>query len=89
MLIFITDVIAIGLPTAQGLTLTTSFYWDRTPATREWSQRFMAHKDKPPSLIQAGCYSGARHWLQAVRDAGTTDAVQVAQKDAGDAVCAI
>lgn len=78
LLIFITDVISVGLPTAQGLLLTTSFYWDRTEETRAWAARFMKQKDRPPSLIQAGCYSGVRHWLGAVKAAGTTDADAVA-----------
>ena len=78
LLIFITDVLSVGLPTAQGLLLTTSFYWDRTPETRAWSERFMKHKDRPPSLIQAGCYTGVRHWMRAVQQGGTTDADAVA-----------
>lgn len=78
LLIFITDVLAVGLPVAGALDLMTSFYWDRTPATREWSKRFLAHKDKPPSMLQAGSYSGVRHWLRAVQAAGTTDAKAVA-----------
>src|SRR5213079_1703162 len=28
LLVFLTDVHALGLPTAQGLTITTTFYWD-------------------------------------------------------------
>src|SRR5579875_3227248 len=80
MVMFITDVLAIGLPTVQGLLLTTSFYWDRTPATRAWSQRFMAHKPKPPTMLQAGVYSGVRHYLQAVKDEKTTDPVAVAAR---------
>ncbi len=80
LVMFITDVLAIGLPTAQGLVLTTAFYWDRTPATRAWSQRFMAHKPKPPSMLQAGVYSGVRHYLQAVKDGGITDPVAIAAR---------
>lgn len=78
LLVFITDVVSVGLPTAQGLLLTTSFYWDRTDETRAWAGRFMKQKDRPPSLIQAGCYSGVRHWLGAVKAAGTMDADAVA-----------
>ena len=80
LLVFITDVLAVGLPTAQGLLLTTSFYWDRTPATREWSRRFMKQKPRPPSLIHAGTYSGVRHCLQAMRDSGSTDVNVVAAR---------
>ena len=80
LLIFITDVVAVGLPVAHGLLLTTSFYWDRTAETRAWSQRFMTKKDKPPSLIQAGTYSGVLHYLRAAQAAGSVDAKGVAAK---------
>lgn len=80
LLIFITDVISIGLPVAQGLQLTTSFYWDRTPQTRAWSERFMAKKDRPPSLIQAGTYSGMLHYLRATQAAGSVDSKAVVAK---------
>ena len=78
LLIFVTDVFSVGLPVAGGLDLTTSFYWDRTDATRAFTKRFMASKPKPPSMLQAGSYSGVRHWLAAVAKAGTTDAKTVA-----------
>ena len=78
LLVFITDVLAVGLPVAQGLQLTTSFYWDRTPETRAWSQRFMKRKDAPPTMIQASTYTGVRHYLRAVQDGGTLDAAAVA-----------
>ncbi len=80
LLIFITDVLAVGLPTAQSLMLTTAFYWDRTPETRAWSQRFMAHKPKPPTMLQAGVYSGVLHYLKAVKEANTTDPRTVAAR---------
>jgi branched-chain amino acid transport system substrate-binding protein len=80
LVMFITDVLAIGLPTAQGLVLTTAFYWDRTPETRAWSQRFMVHKPKPPSMLQAGVYSGVRHYLRAVQDIKTIDPVAIAAR---------
>ncbi len=78
LLIFVTDVFSVGLAVAGGLNLTTSFYWDRTDATRAFAKRFMAFKPKPPSMLQAGSYSGVRHWLAAVAAASTTDAATVA-----------
>ena len=78
LLIFVTDVFSIGLAVAGGLDLTTSFYWDRTDATRAFTKRFMAAKPKPPSMLQAGSYSGVRHWLAAVAKAGTLEAKAVA-----------
>jgi branched-chain amino acid transport system substrate-binding protein len=78
LLIFVTDVFSVGLAVAGGLDLTTSFYWDRTDATRAFTRRFLALKPKPPSMLQAGTYSGVRHWLAAVGQAGTADAATVA-----------
>ena len=78
LLIFVTDVFSVGLQVAGGLNLTTSFYWDRTDATRAFTKRFMQSKAKPPSMLQAGSYSGVKHWLAGVAQAGTTDATKVA-----------
>jgi branched-chain amino acid transport system substrate-binding protein len=77
LLIFITDVFAVGLPVAGGLNLTTSFYWDRTDATRAFTKRFMAAKPKPPSMLQAATYTGVKHWLACAAKAGTVDAKTV------------
>ena len=79
-LMFVTDVVALGQNTASGLLLTESFYWDMTDKTREWSNRFMAKKPKPPTMPQAGNYSAVLHWLKAVDAAGTTEARAVAAK---------
>jgi len=70
---FITDIRAMGLSSAQGLLLTTAFYWDRTPESRAWSQRFYARRHAMPTMIQAGTYSAVLHYLRAVRAAGTSD----------------
>jgi branched-chain amino acid transport system substrate-binding protein len=74
---FITDIRAIGLATAQGLTLTTAFYWDRTTDARAWSQRFFAVRHAMPTMIQAGTYSAVLHYLRAVQDAGSSEADDV------------
>jgi branched-chain amino acid transport system substrate-binding protein len=71
---FISDIRAIGLTTAQGLTLTTAFYWDRTTESRAWSQRFFAVRNAMPTMIQAGTYSAVLHYLRAVQDAGSSEA---------------
>ncbi len=70
---FITDIRAMGLNDAQGLLLTTAFYWDRTPESRAWAQRFYARRNAMPTMIQAGTYSAVLHYLHAVRAAGSTD----------------
>src|SRR3546814_6394521 len=77
---YITDVHAIGLDAAQGLYLTTAFYWDRNEASREWSKRFYERTKAMPSMGQAGVYSGVMHYLEAVRQAGTTDTTTVRKK---------
>lgn len=80
LLALITDVHALGLPTAQGLLLTTSFYWDMDDKTREWSKRYFAKMNRMPTMWQAGVYSATMHYLQAIKDAGTDDPLKVAAK---------
>ncbi|UYO55451.1 ABC transporter substrate-binding protein [Rhodopseudomonas palustris] len=80
LLALITDVHSLGLPTAQGLLLTTSFYWDMDDKTREWSKRYFAKMNRMPTMWQAGVYSATMHYLQAIKDAGTDDPLEVAAK---------
>ncbi|HEX9466192.1 MAG TPA: ABC transporter substrate-binding protein [Alphaproteobacteria bacterium] len=80
LLVLITDVHAMGLKTAQGLLLTTSFYWDMDDQTRTWSKRYMARMNKAPTMWQAGVYSSVIHYLKAVRAAGTDAPLKVAAK---------
>ncbi|MBJ3762022.1 ABC transporter substrate-binding protein [Maribius pontilimi] len=77
LLLFLTDVDALGLDTAQGLTLTTGFYWDQDDAAREWSNRFEERHGAKPTMVQAGMYSSALNYLKAVQEAGTDDAKTV------------
>jgi branched-chain amino acid transport system substrate-binding protein len=67
LLVFITDVHALGLPTAQGLIFTETFYWDANDRTRAFAKRF-AERDKGihPTMIHAGVYSAVLHYLKAV-----------------------
>src|ERR671917_929901 len=70
LLVFITDVQALGLQTAQGLVLTESFYWDLNDQTREFSKRFgEKFQGKIPTMVQAGVYSAILHYLKAVEAA--------------------
>lgn len=71
---FISDIHSLGLEAAQGMTLTTAFYWDRDDASRTWAQRFYAKTGKMPTLVHAGTYSSVMHYLQAVQRTGTDDA---------------
>ena len=78
LLVLITDVDGLGLKTAQGLVLTTSFYWDMDDKTREWSKRFFAKMGRMPTMWQAGVYSSVMHYLKAIKAAGTDDPLKVA-----------
>jgi branched-chain amino acid transport system substrate-binding protein len=81
LLIFLTDVHALGLETAQGLVLTESFYWDLNDETRAWSDRFAAENGgNKPTMVQAGVYAGVLHYLKAVEAAGTDEAGAVMAK---------
>jgi branched-chain amino acid transport system substrate-binding protein len=80
LLVLITDVHGLGLKAAEGLLLTTSFYWDMDDKTREWSKRFFAKMNRMPTMWQAGVYSSVMHYLEAIRDAGTDDPLKVAAK---------
>lgn len=80
LLIYISDVHAIGLDAAQGLYLTTAFYWDRNEASREWSKRYFERTQRMPTMAQAGVYSSVMHYLKAVQETKTTDTGTVRKK---------
>lgn len=70
LLLFLTDIDALGLADAQGLLLTEAFYWDLNDKTRAWSQRFAArHGGRMPTMDQAGVYSSVLAYLRATRAA--------------------
>ena len=67
LLIFLTDVHSLGLKVAQGLNLTSAWYWDQTDANRKFADAFAAaNGGKRPTMVQAGVYSGVLHYLKAV-----------------------
>jgi branched-chain amino acid transport system substrate-binding protein len=81
LLVFLTDVHALGLQTAQGLVLTESFYWDLNDQTREWSKRFAEKGDGDmPTMVQAGVYAGVLHYLKAVEATGGKDPTAIMAK---------
>jgi branched-chain amino acid transport system substrate-binding protein len=81
LLVFLSDIHSIGLETAQGLVLTTAFYWDYNDETRAWSKKFAPrNKGAMPTDVQAGVYSSVLHYLKAVQAAGTEDAAAVVAK---------
>ncbi|MFL9827171.1 ABC transporter substrate-binding protein [Rhodoplanes sp. SY1] len=72
LLVFITDVHALGLKTAQGLTFTEAWYWDTSDANRAFAKEFSAaNKGNYPSMVQAGVYSAVMHYLKAVHALGS------------------
>lgn len=71
------DVHSIGLKIAQGLLISSPFYYDMTPEARTYTDRFTKEMGKPPSFIQAGTYGAVMHYLKAVKAAGTDEAKAV------------
>jgi branched-chain amino acid transport system substrate-binding protein len=81
LLVFITDVHALGLPTAQGLVVTNTFYWDQNDQTRAFSKRFSARdKGIHPTMVHAGVYSAVTHYLKAVEALKSDDGTKVIAK---------
>jgi branched-chain amino acid transport system substrate-binding protein len=84
LLLFLTDVKAIGLETAQGLNFTETFYWDLNDQTRAFSKKFAARmkNSAPPTMVQAGVYSGLLHYFKALDALGGNphDGVKVVEK---------
>jgi branched-chain amino acid transport system substrate-binding protein len=84
LLLFITDVKAIGLETAQGLNFTETFYWDMNDQTRAFSKKFAARMKNgaPPTMVQAGVYSGLIHYFKALEALGGNphDGIKVVDK---------
>ncbi len=71
------DVRGVGLKIAQGLLMASPFYYDMNPEARAYSDRFAKEIGRPPSFIQAGTYGAVRHYLKAVKAAGTDEAKAV------------
>ena len=81
LLVFITDIHSLGLPTAQGLTFTETFYWDMNDQTRAFSKRF-SERDKGihPTMVHAGVYSSLLHYFKAVEALKSDDGTKVIAK---------
>jgi branched-chain amino acid transport system substrate-binding protein len=84
LLLFLTDVKAIGLETAQGLNFTETFYWDMNDKTRAFSKKFADRMKSgaPPTMVQAGVYSGLLHYFKALDALGGNphDGIKVVEK---------
>lgn len=72
LLLFLTDVHSLGLNVAQGLNLSSTFYWDMNDQTRAFSKRFAerAKNKAMPTMVQAGVYSGLLHYFKALEALG-------------------
>jgi branched-chain amino acid transport system substrate-binding protein len=77
LLVFVNNIDALGLKTAQGLYLTTAWYWDLNPETRAFGKRFFDRMKREPSMLHSGYYSATLTYLNAVKAAGTTDSDKV------------
>src|SRR6202011_2798671 len=82
LLVFASDVNALSLPTAQGLQMTETWYWDANDANRAWTKRWQVERaGKIPTMVQAGVYSGTLHYLKArAALTGTPDGKAVVAK---------
>ncbi len=82
LLMFITNVAALGQDICQGLVLTNSFYWNQTDQTRAWTKRYVAKMSppSPPTMLHAGQYAATLHWLKAVEAAKSIEGTPVAAK---------
>jgi branched-chain amino acid transport system substrate-binding protein len=84
LLLFLTDVKAIGLETAQGLNFTETFYWDQNDDSRAFSKKFSERMKNGamPTMVQAGVYSGLLHYFKALEALGSNphDGVKVVEK---------
>jgi branched-chain amino acid transport system substrate-binding protein len=74
LLVTVGDIAALGLPFAQGLTFTETWYWDLNDNNRAWTKRWQSDRPgKFPTMVHAGVYSAVMHYLKAV-EALETDA---------------
>jgi branched-chain amino acid transport system substrate-binding protein len=82
LLVFLTDVKALGLDTAQGLIFTETFYWDLNDQSRAFAKRFSAQapRNNYPTMIHAGVYSAVLHYLKAIEAIKTDDGTKVIEQ---------
>ena len=80
LLVFLTDVQAVGLDIAQGLVLTTAWYWNMDDTTRGFANRFFEKTKKMPTFSQAALYSATLTYLNAVKAVGSTDPDKVMEQ---------
>jgi branched-chain amino acid transport system substrate-binding protein len=74
LLLFISDVHDLGLQAAQGMYVTSAWYWNLNDGTRAFAQRFYARTKRMPTMVQAGTYSAVTMYLNGVKATGTDEA---------------
>jgi branched-chain amino acid transport system substrate-binding protein len=77
LLLFLTDVHALGAEVAQGIQLTTGWYWDMNADARAWADRFMEETGVRPTMVHAGIYSSTTQYLNAIKATGSDEAQAV------------
>jgi branched-chain amino acid transport system substrate-binding protein len=80
LLMFIQDVHSLGLKATQGMYITDSWYWNKTPETRAWGRRYFDVMKKMPGSLQAADYSAVANYLAAVKATGSDDTDKVLAK---------
>jgi branched-chain amino acid transport system substrate-binding protein len=72
LLMFVSDVHALGLKVAHGLNMTETFYWDLNDGTRAFSKRFSERMKNHamPTMVQAGVYSSLIHYFKTLDKMG-------------------
>jgi branched-chain amino acid transport system substrate-binding protein len=80
LLMLIMDVNSVGLNAMQGTRFADVFYWDMNDQTRAWSKRFFEAERHMPTALQVDAYRAMLHYLQAIREAGTTEAKAVVRQ---------
>ncbi len=84
LLMFISDIHSLGLPTAQGLNLTETYYWDLNDGTRAFAKRFQERvkNHTMPTMPHAGVYSSLLHYFKTLEalDRNPHDGVAVVAK---------
>lgn len=78
--VFISDIHSVGLEQAQGMQLTTAFYWDQNEGTRQWARRFFERQKRMPTMVHAGVYSSTMHYLNAIKAVGNKNPQAVLAK---------
>ncbi|CPM45114.1 ABC transporter substrate-binding protein [Bordetella pertussis] len=73
LLVFINDIHSLGLDATKGMYLTDGWYWDQSDASRAWAKKFEDKIGRKPSMLQAGDYSAAMFYLNAVKATGSDD----------------